>query len=64
MDVGRRLFAIDEGDDVGMVEAFKDGNLRRQIVLELLVELSQVDGLDCDEGLLVVLALWSCRGLV
>ena len=45
----RRFAAVDEGDDVGMLETLEDFDLGGQVVFELLVELAQVDGLDGDE---------------
>lgn len=50
MDVRGGLMAVDERDDVGVVEAFENVDLRGQIVLELLVEFRQVDRLDGDVG--------------
>lgn len=42
--------AIDKSDDVGMVKALEDVDLRREVILEFLVQLSQVDRLDSDVG--------------
>jgi len=39
--MGRRLLAIDESNDVRMVEAFEDVDLGGQVVLELLVQLRE-----------------------
>ena len=50
MDVRRGFMAIDECDDVGMVEALEDIDLGGKVVLEFLVELRQIDGLDGNES--------------
>lgn len=42
--------AIDECDNVGMVEALEDIDLGGKVVLEFLVELRQIDGLDGNES--------------
>ena len=42
--------AVDESDDMRMVEALEDMNLRVEILLQLPVELRQVDRLDGDIG--------------
>ena len=46
MDVGRGLLTIDQGDNMGMMKAFQDMDLRVQIFFELFIELIQIDGLD------------------
>ena len=51
MDVGARVFAVDESYDVGMVEAFEDRDFRGQVLFELLVELAQVDRFDGNDAL-------------
>jgi hypothetical protein len=45
MNVGGSFMAIDQRNDVWMVEAFEDMNLRRQVVLQLLIQLREVDRL-------------------
>ena len=44
--MGGRLLTVDEGDDVWMMKAFKDMDLRIEVILQLLVELLQVDRFD------------------
>lgn len=46
MDMGCCFMAIDESDDMRMVQALENVNLRREIVFQLLVEFRQVDRLD------------------
>lgn len=50
MDVRGGFMTIDECDNVGMVEALEDIDLRGKVILELLVELRQIDGLDGDKS--------------
>lgn len=38
--------AVDKSDNMGMVKALEDVDLRREVIFEFLVELSQVDRLD------------------
>lgn len=38
--------AIDKSNNVGMVEALEDVDLRGEVIFEFLIELPQVDGLD------------------
>ena len=52
-----RVFAVDEGYDMGMVKAFEDGDFGSEVLLELLVELAQVDRFDGHD------ALDACRTL-
>jgi hypothetical protein len=51
------LFAIDQGDNVWMVQALENGDLGGEVVFELFVELGKVDRLDCHESFLLLLAL-------
>jgi len=46
MYMGRRFSAIDESDDMGMVEAFEDLDFAVEVVLELLIEFRQIDRFD------------------
>ena len=50
VDVRGGFMAIDECDNVGMVEALEDIDLGGKVVLEFLVELRQIDGLDGNES--------------
>lgn len=43
--------AVDQGDDVWVLEALKNIDFGGKVVLQLLVELREVDGLYGDEGL-------------
>jgi hypothetical protein len=45
---GGRLVAIDKGDDVGVMQAAQDRDLRNEVVFELFVQLGDVDGFDGD----------------
>jgi hypothetical protein len=48
--VSRRLSTVNQGNDVGVVEALEDLDLAVEVVLELAVELREIDRLDGDEG--------------
>jgi hypothetical protein len=50
MYVSHRFSTIDESNDVGMVEAFKDLDFGVEVLLQFLVELREIDGLDCYES--------------
>jgi len=50
VDVLGCFLAVDEGSDMRVVEALEDRYLGGQVVLQLLVELSHVNGLDCNQG--------------
>ena len=50
MYMGRRFSAIDESDDMGMVEAFEDLDFAVEVVLELLIEFRQIDRFDSYKG--------------
>lgn len=39
VDVGSGLMAVDEGDDMGMVETFEDVNLGGEVLPQFLIEL-------------------------
>ena len=41
-----RFSAVNEGNDVRVVEAFQDLDFTVEVLLELLVEFRQVDGFD------------------
>jgi hypothetical protein len=43
--------AVDQGNDVWVLEALENIDFGGKVVLQLLVELREVDGLDGDEGL-------------
>lgn len=43
--------AIDEGDDMRVLEVLEDINLGIQVLLKLLVELRKRNGLDCHESI-------------
>lgn len=49
--MGTRVFAVDEGYDVRVVEAFEDRYLGGQVLFEFLVELAEVDRLDGNDAL-------------
>ena len=51
------LLAINQGDNVWMMQALQNGDLGGEVVLELFVEFGKVDRLDCDESLLFLLTL-------
>ena len=53
------LFAINQCNDVWMVQAFEDSDLGGEVVFELFVELRKVDRLDCHEAFLFLLVLAS-----
>ena len=55
----RGLLAINQRDDVWMVQAFEDSDLGGEIVFKLFVELRKVDRLDCHEAFLFLLVLAS-----
>lgn len=46
MNMGSRFFAVDQGNDVGMMEALENVNLGVKIVLELFIESVDIDRLD------------------
>lgn len=50
MDMGGRFIAINKGDDVRVVETLEDLNLRRQTLLQFLVELRQSNRFDSHES--------------
>ena len=50
MDVCGRFLAVDQSDDVWMMQAFEDVDLGIEIFLELLVELVEMNRLDRYEG--------------
>jgi hypothetical protein len=50
MDVRGGFMAIDQSDDVRVMEAFENIDLRRQVIFELLIQFGQVDRLDGDVG--------------
>lgn len=45
------FMAVDKGDNVWVLEALEDIDFGGKVVLQLLIELREVDGLDGDEGL-------------
>ena len=47
MNMGSRFFAIDQGNDVGMMEALENVDLRVKVVFELLIESVDINRLDC-----------------
>jgi hypothetical protein len=51
MDVLCGFMAVDQGDNVWMLETLENIDFGGKVVLQLLVELREVDGLDGDEGL-------------
>ena len=57
MDMGGGLFAVNQCDDMRMMEAFEDGYLGGKVVPKLLVQLDQIDGFDSDNGLNILGAL-------
>lgn len=50
MYMGGGFITVEEGDDVGMIEALEDLNLGRQVFLQFLVELRESDRFDGDVG--------------
>lgn len=46
MNVSSGFFAVDQGNDVGMMEAFENVDLGVEVVFELLVESVDIDRLD------------------
>jgi hypothetical protein len=50
MDVCGGLMAVNQSNDVWVVEAFEDVDFGAEVLLEFLVELGQVDGFDGDVG--------------
>ena len=54
IDMSRRFLAIYESDNMWMMEAFQDVDLRIEVLLQLLVELMQIDRFDGNKaGLLL-----------
>jgi hypothetical protein len=51
------LLAINQRNNVWMVQAFEDSDLGGEVVFELFVELRKVDRLDCHEAFLFLLVL-------
>lgn len=50
MDMRGSFIAINQGDNMGMMQAFENFYFRRKIILELLIELGQVDRFDGHVG--------------
>ena len=50
MYVSHRFSTVDEGNDVWMMEAFQDLDFGVEILLQFLVQLREIDGLDCYES--------------
>ncbi len=50
VDVGSRLDAIMEGDDMRMPKRLQDLDFSIQILFELLVETGELDGFDSNQG--------------
>jgi hypothetical protein len=58
------LLAIDQRDDVWMVQAFEDSDLGGEVVFELFVELRKVDRLDCHKAFLFLLVLTAVSNML
>ena len=57
------LLAVNQGNNVWMVQAFEDSDLGGEVVFELFVELGKVDRLDCHEAFLFLLVLASISNM-
>ena len=63
MYVLRGLLAINQRNNVWMVQAFEDSDLGGEVVFELFVELRKVDRFDCHEAFLFLLVLASISNM-
>jgi len=54
MHTGWGFLAVDKGDDVWVVEASKDRDLRHEVILQLLIELVHVDRFDGHRSFLLL----------
>ena len=50
MYMSHRFSTVDEGNDMGMVKAFKDLDFGVEVLFQFLVELREIDRLDCYES--------------
>ncbi len=50
MYVSHGLSTVDEGNDVWVMEAFQNLDFGVEVLLQFLVQLREVDGLDCYES--------------
>ena len=48
--MGIRFSAVNQGNDMGVVEAFEDLDFAIEVIFELAVQLRKVDRLDCYES--------------
>ena len=46
MNMGSRLFTVDQGNDVGMMKALENVDLRVKVVFQLLIESVDINRLD------------------
>lgn len=57
----RRIFAVDECDDMRMMKALEDRYLRRQVIFQFLIQLAQVHRLDGHHSLFALRILFYCQ---
>jgi len=50
MYVSHRLSTIDEGNDVWVMEAFENLDFGVEVLLQFLIQLREIDRLDCYES--------------